>query len=296
MAKSGFVTLVGRPNVGKSTLINRLVKNKIAITSPRPQTTRNRIVGVLHEPDCQIVFVDTPGVARNRSKLTKSIVDVSIKASLDNDALLFITDAYRPDAKEDIYVLNRLKSKAPVMLLAINKIDLVKKETLLEQIKSFESIGCFNEIIPISAMSGENVDELLTLIRGAMPDGPMYYPKGMVTDQPEEFIIGEIIREKAILRLKEELPYSIAVSVDMVEDRSPGLTAIAAVIFVERESQKGIVIGKNGAMLKEIGSASRLELEKRLKSKIYLDLFVKVKEKWTENQRNISDFGYGIQK
>lgn len=294
MGKSGFVTLAGRPNVGKSTLINRLVGDKIAITSPRPQTTRNRIVGVLSGADFQIALIDTPGVAKHGSTLARNLVNVAVKASLDSDILLFISDAQAPDPIEDRRVMERLKSGAPKTILAINKIDLIKKGRLLEQIARLNDFGCFDELIPISAKTGENVDKLLELIRDALPEGPMYYPADVKTDQPEVFIIGEIIREKAIFNLQDELPYSLAVLVDAIEDRSSGLTAIAASIFVERESQKGIVIGKKGGMLKKIGMAARLELEARLKTKVFLDLAVKVKEKWTGDKRSISDFGYGV--
>lgn len=294
MSKSGFVTLAGRPNVGKSTLINRLVGEKIAITSPRPQTTRNRIVGVLSGNDFQIALIDTPGVAKHGSKLARNLAGVAVKASLDSDIMLFISDARAPDPNEDRRVLGRLKSNAPKTFLAINKIDLVKKGRLLEQIGRFNAFACFDEIIPISAKTGENVDKLLELVRGALPEGPMYYPAGVKTDQSEIFIIGEIIREKAIFNLQNELPYSLAVLVDAIEDRSSGLTAIAASIFVERDSQKGIVIGKKGSMLRKIGAAARLELEARLKTKIFLDLAVKVKDKWTGDLRSISDFGYGV--
>jgi len=294
MGKSGFVTLAGRPNVGKSTLINRLVGGKIAITSPRPQTTRNRIVGVLSQDDFQVALIDTPGVSKHTSKLARNLANVAVKASHDSDIMLFICDGRAPDPDGDRRVLERLKSSAPKTILAINKIDMIKKGRLLEQIGRFNAFACFDEIIPISAKTGENVGELLELIRDFLPQGPMYYPAGVKTDQPEVFIIGEIIREKAIFKLHNELPYSLAVLVDAVEDRSSGLTAIAASIFVERESQKGIVIGKKGGMLKSIGENARLELEARLKTRVFLDLAVKVKEKWTSDSRSISDFGYGL--
>ncbi|VAX15407.1 GTP-binding protein Era [hydrothermal vent metagenome] len=294
MGKSGFVTLAGRPNVGKSTLINRLVGDKIAITSPRPQTTRNRIVGVLNGDDFQVALIDTPGVGKHGSKLARSLANVAVKASHDSDILLFISDGRASDPDGDRSVLGRLKSSAPKTILAINKIDLVKKGRLLEQIERFNAFGCFDEIIPVSAKTGENVDKLIELIRERLPEGPLYYPAGIKTDQPEVFIIGEIIREKAIFNLQNELPYSLAVIVDAVEDRSSGLTAVAASIFVERQSQKGIVIGKKGSMLKKIGAAARMELEARLKTKVFLDLAVKVKEKWTSDSRSISDFGYGL--
>lgn len=293
MGKSGFVTLAGRPNVGKSTLINRLVGSKIAITSPRPQTTRNRIVGILTRPDVQIVFIDTPGLAAPKTRLGKSMVSVSVKAGAEADLLVFVTDASRYDVDEDRKALARLGRGPGRRYLVVNKTDLVAKGPLLERIAAFGALGDFEEIVPVSAKTGENLDKLVELIAQALPEGPSYYPDDMISDQPERFVVGEIIREKAIFRLQKELPYSAAVAVESVEDRSQGLTYISAVIFVERESQKGIVIGKGGANLKQIGASARRELEKRLSCRVYLDLHVKVKEKWTRDSRIIHDFGYG---
>lgn len=293
MGKSGFVTLAGRPNVGKSTLINRLVGAKIAITSPRPQTTRNRIVGIVTRPEAQIVFIDTPGLAIPKTRLGKSMVRVSVKAGEEADLLVFITDASRQDVEEDRKALARLGRRQGKKYLVVNKTDLVGKGPLLERVAALGALGEFEEVIPVSAKTGENVERLVELIAHALPEGPSYYPDDMISDQPERFVIGEIVREKAIFRLQKELPYSAAVAVETVEDRSPGLTYISAVIFVERESQKGIVIGKGGANLKQIGASARRELEKRLSCRVYLDLHVKVKEKWTRDPRIIHDFGYG---
>ncbi len=292
MNKSGFVTLAGRPNVGKSTLINRVVGTKVAITSPRPQTTRNRIVGVMSKPDIQVVFVDTPGIMREKSKLNKMMVGAALKSSAEGDLLLFMTDASRPDIDADKYALKRMdKIKVP-RFLVINKIDIVKKNDLLGLIEEMMSIAAFDEVFPISAKSGENVDELVKCIASRLPEGPRFYPDEMITDQPESFFISETIREKAFILLQQELPYSTATMVEKIEDKPNGVTVISASIFVERKSQKGIVIGKNGAMLKQIGSLARKDLEKRLGVRIFLELHVRVKEKWTGDTRSLSNLGY----
>ncbi len=293
MSRSGFVTIAGRPNVGKSTLLNRMIGGKIAITSPRPQTTRNRILGVLNHEDTQIIFIDTPGIIKPKSKLTKSMVSAATSAGAQSDVLLYMADASRPDYEADEYALKRIGPGSETRILAINKTDLVKKNALLEQITRLNEIGQFHEVAPISAKTGDNIDELIKLITAALPEGPQFYPTDMITDQPERFIIGEIIREKAFYALQNELPYATAVVVENMEDRSENLTAVYALIIVERDSQKKIVIGKKGAMLKKIGSQARAELERRLGVQIYLDLHVKVKPKWTGDERAFSDFGYG---
>jgi len=293
MAKSGFVALAGRPNVGKSTLLNHMVGHKIAITSPRPQTTRNKILGVLHRPDLQIVFMDTPGVTTHKSALTRSMFTVSAQASADADLLVFLADAQRMDVDEDRLAFRRIGMKTPRSFLVLNKIDLIDKGELLKQIEEYSGMEAFEEIVPVSARTGENVETLVELIARALPEGPLYYPNETITDQPEKFTIAEIIREKAIPLLQKELPYSLAVVVENIEERSSGLSVIFAAVFVERESQRGIVIGKGGAMIKKIGEAARIDLERRLNTRIFLDLSVKVKEKWTGDTKSIRDFGYG---
>ncbi|MDH5478548.1 MAG: GTPase Era [Nitrospinota bacterium] len=294
MGKSGFVSLLGRANVGKSTLINRLVGRKISIISPRPQTTRNRIIGVKSGPFGQVVFMDTPGVAFHKSALSKSMIQAAEKAGAECDLAVFMADATSPDMEGDREAINRLgldKGEGDI-ILAINKVDAIPKERLLGQIDKLRGLAKFIEIIPISAKNGENVDKLFELILERMPEGPAFYPEEMTTDQPENFVIGEIVREKAFLLLGQEMPYSVAVEVDSIEDK-PGVTVIIMTLYVERDSQKGIVIGKNGAMLKKIGSSARLEMERRLGVKVFLDIRVKVKEKWTSNRRAFRDFGYG---
>lgn len=297
MPKSGFVTIAGRPSVGKSTLINRLVGSKIAITTPRPQTTRSRIVGVVTRPQAQIVFVDTPGVDQRGSALAKSVAQVARHAAAEGDLTLFLTDASRPDPDADQFALRHLRlTGGRPMFLVINKIDAVSKERLMETVARLSALAPFKETIPISALTGENVDTLLDLVEQALPEGPQFYPGDMVSDQPERFVIGEIIREKAMLRLQQELPYALAVAMDEVAEREDGMLMVAATLYVERESQKGIVIGKGGAMIREIGSAARRELEARLGARVFLDLMVKVREKWTHDPRSVRDFGYGAPK
>ena len=295
MSKSGFVALVGRTSAGKSTLINRLVGSKISIISPRPQTTRNRIIGVKNGPFGQVVFIDTPGIASHKSTLSKSMAHAAEKAGAECDLAVFLANAERPDAEADKAAMNRLGMlgpSSPGAILAINKTDSVPKEAILPQIDALSKLRDFLDVVPISAKTGENVDTLFELILQKLPEGPAYYPEEMATDQPERFVIGEIIREKAFLRLGQEMPYSVAVEVESVEDK-PDITVITATLFVERESQKGIVIGKGGAMLKVIGSSARMEMERRLGCKVFLDIRVKVKEKWTSDPRAIRGFGYG---
>ena len=293
MAKSGFVTLAGCPNVGKSTLITRLVGSKIAITSHHPQTTRNRIVGIHTTPERQIVLIDTPGVTNYKAGIEKVMTEVSVRACLDTDLTLFITDASNQDFDFYGYALRKLRLADCNKILVINKIDLVKRPVLLKAIDHFSRLGGFKQIIPISAKTGENVHTMLDEVTTLLPEGPKFYPDQMVTDQPEQFVIGEIIREKAFLLLQQELPYSTAVMVDHLEEGKNGMLIIYADIIVERQSQKGIVVGKGGSMVKKIGQAARKDLELRLNNKIYLELRVKVQQKWSQDHRMIEKFGYG---
>ncbi|MBF0171440.1 MAG: GTPase Era [Nitrospinae bacterium] len=291
---AGYVTLAGRPNVGKSTLLNHYVGRKIAITSPRPQTTRNRIVGIVTRPDAQVVFLDTPGVMKGeRSKLNRSMTDVAARTGAEADVLVFMTDASRPDLEGDLFAWRRIDRGKGRAILAINKVDLVEKESLLPLIAQLSTeLGPFEEVVPLSATRGINAERLLKLIVDRLPEGTPFYPADMGTDQPERFFIAEMIREKAFLRLSQELPYSLAVVVEQMEDRPNGVFAVSASIVVERESQKGIVIGKGGAMLKEIGAAARRELERRFETKIFLHLTVRVRPQWTSDPASLRDLGY----
>jgi GTP-binding protein Era len=273
-------------------LLNRLIGSKVAITSFRPQTTRNRIVGLLTKPGFQIVFMDTPGIMKEKSRLNKFMVGQSVRAGAESDILLFMTDAERPNFEADKHALSMLGARRGPRFALINKIDAVKKEELLGQIATLSQMGEFDEIFPVSARTGEGVDEALAKLMERLPTGPQFYPSDIVTDQPERFFFGELIREKVFILLSQELPYSTAVTIDDVEDKENGVTVIMASIIVERDSQKGIVIGKGGAMLKQIGTRAREELEVRLGAKVFLDIRVKVKEKWTSDTGALRDLGY----
>lgn len=275
-------------------MLNHYVGRKIAITTPRPQTTRNRIVGIVTRPDAQVVFLDTPGVMKGeRSKLNRSMTDVAARTGAEADVLVFMTDATRPDLDGDRFAWKRIDKGKGRAILVINKVDLVAKESILPMIAELSSeLGPFEEVVPLSAMRGTNTDRLLSLIIERLPQGTPFYPDDVGTDQPERFFIAEMIREKAFLRLSQELPYSLAVVIDETEERPNGIFAVAATILVERESQKGIVIGKGGAMLKEIGAAARRELERRFETKMFLHLTVKVRPQWSHDSASLRDLGY----
>ncbi len=290
--RSGFVALVGRPNVGKSTLLNKLVGQKVAIMSDKPQTTRHKIHSVLSRNDAQIVFLDTPGIHKPRHKLGEHMVDVALGALKEVDVVLFLVEATDPPGAGDQYITEQMKGiKTPVFLL-INKIDLIKKEEVLERILNYKDLLPFAEVIPVSALSGDNVERLADTIIKYLPEGPQYYPADMITDRPERFIMAEIIREKVLHLTSEEIPHSVAVVVEEVKERNNGLVAVNAVIFTERDSQKAILIGKGGNMLKEVGRRAREEIENLLGSKVYLELWVKVKKDWRNRINDIRNFGF----
>ena len=291
--KSGFVAILGAPNVGKSTLLNCILKEKISITSKKPQTTRNRILGVHHRETSQIVFIDTPGIHNSKKMLNARMVEAAISAASDVDILLFMVDVDKPDpASENIVVKNIRKAKKPVVL-ALNKIDLIgKKESLLTVIDSWKEKGSFEAIVPISAEKGEQIDDLLNVLEKFLPYGPPYYPEDSLTDLSTRFIVSEIIREKAFRFCGQEIPYSIAVTVDVFKARDSGLIDISAAIHVERESQKGIIIGKGGDKLKQIGENARKEIELLVDAKVFLKLFVRVQKNWSNDPRALRRFGY----
>jgi GTP-binding protein Era len=291
---SGFIAIIGPPNSGKSTLLNQLLGRKIAITSPKPQTTRNRIVGIYHGDDHQMVFIDTPGIHQTRSPLHKSMVN-SAKASLEEvDIILLVAEpvdiTHDSEMKGVLGLLGQLGKPA---LLALNKIDLVKKEILLPLIASYTNLHLFDAIIPISALYRDGLDALREEIKKKLAPGPRFFPPDMITDKSEEFLIAEIIREKIFYETKQELPYSSAVVVESLnEDQERNLLKVIAVIYVERQSQKGIIIGKNGAMVKRIGRKARMDLERTFSIKIYLELFVRVKKNWSSDSRSLRKLGY----
>ncbi len=291
--KSGFVAIVGAPNVGKSTLLNQLLGQKIAITSEKPQTTRNRILGVAHLPRAQLIFLDTPGIHRAKGPLNVRIVDVALKVLGAADLVVFIADAASPDKAADQIILQSLKKQNLPVVLAINKIDLVKKKKLLPFMDRWRNAYPFKAIVPISALERIQIDELLAEMVAVLPEGPKYYPDDSVTDMPERFIAAEMIREKVFRLTGEEIPYAVAVTVESFKDRpEKNLIDIQATIHVERESQKPIIIGKGGGMLKRIGTQAREEIELMVGCKVFLTLWVRVQKNWTRDTGAIRRFGY----
>lgn len=291
--KSGFAAIIGRPNVGKSTLLNAIIGQKIAIMSDKPQTTRNRIRGVYTSEGTQIVFIDTPGIHKPKHKLGEYMVEAALGTLKEVDLIVYVVDVTAEFGAGEEYIINSLKQvKTPVVLL-LNKIDLIKKEKILEIIALYSNQYEFAEIIPISATTGENVRRLLKVLEKYLPEGPKYYPDHMVTDQPEQQVIAEIIREKVIHLTREEIPHSVVVQVESIVERNPTTTYIGAVIYVKRDSQKGIIIGKNGQMLKEIGKLARQELEGILGTSVFLELWVRVKPGWRSREKDLKTFGFG---
>ena len=290
--KSGYASIIGRPNVGKSTLLNRLLMQKVAVISNRPQTTRNKITGVLHLPNAQIILVDTPGIHQSEKTLNEMMVRASVSTFSDVDLILVMLSADEGFCDEDEFVLNSMKGIKTKKILVINKIDLVEKNSLLLLIDEMNRKSLFEEIIPISALKEDGLDSLKNLILNYLPEGPEYFPKDMVTDCPETFLFGEIIREKILKLTRFEVPHAVAVVVEDMQEQDNGVVRIDATIYAEKGSQKKILIGQAGSMLKSIGRLARLELEKRLGTKIFLKLFVKVKANWRDQRRAIKEFGY----
>ena len=290
--RSGFVTVVGRPNVGKSTLFNRLVGEKVAIVSDKPQTTRNRILAVLNRPDGQVVLFDTPGIHKPMHRMNERMVDAAVSSLGQVDLAVWLVDASEEYGPGDRFVADVLgRSKKPVML-ALNKIDLVDKPKLLPLIDRYRGFLDFVEVIPLSALTGDNVDLLAERLVANLPEGERLYPEDFLTDQPERFFVAEMVREQILRQTREEIPYTTAVVIDSFKEGEP-LVRIEASILVERDSQKGILIGKGGSMLKAIGTAARREIEAFLGTKVYLGLFVKVREGWREDQALLEEMGLG---
>ncbi len=290
--KSGYASIIGRPNVGKSTLLNRLMMQKIAVTSRRPQTTRNKITGVLHLPNAQIILVDTPGIHQSDRTLNEMMVRTSISTFSDVDLILVMFSADAGFCGDDEFVLNAMRGVKTRKILVINKIDLVEKPVLLTLMDEMNRKSLFEEIIPISALKQDGLDSLKSLILNYLPEGPQYFPKEMVTDCPETFLFGEIIREKILNLTRFEVPHSVAVVVEDMFEQENGVIQIDATVYAEKGSQKKILIGERGSMLKNIGKQARQELEKRLGAKVFLKLFVKVKANWRDKSQFIKEFGY----
>ncbi|EHR36617.1 GTPase Era [Facklamia languida] len=290
--KSGFVTLIGRPNVGKSTLMNQIIGQKIAIMSDKAQTTRNKIQGVYTRPDAQIVFMDTPGVHKPKHALGDFMVKTAYSAIQGVDAVLVLVNAAEKMGPGDRFVLDRVRDLKIPVCLVVNKIDLIDKTQLMPIIDQYTQEYPFDEVFPISALTGESVDRLLERLVELMPQGPQYYPADQVVDHPEYFLVSELIREQVLFRTREEVPHSVAVSVQSMQKNEEDEVEVLATIIVERKSQKGILIGAQGKMIKEIKRGAKREIEALLGSKVYLDLWVKVQKNWRDRQSQLNDFGY----
>lgn len=290
--KSGFVSVIGRPNVGKSTLVNSLIGQKIAIMSDKPQTTRNKILCVLTLEDAQILFIDTPGIHKPKHKLGEYMVRQAEATLKEVDVILFVVDATEEMGAGEQYILERLASVKTPVILVVNKIDLITKEKLLPIIEKYCSHYRFAAVVPISAMHKDNLEGLVKEIKDRLSAGPQYYPDDMVTDQPERLIVAELVREKVLSLTREEIPHAIAVDVEEIAERANEDVYIRAVIYVERDSQKGIVIGAGGSLLKEIGRLARTDIQNLLGSKVFLDLWVKVKKDWRNRDGVLRSFGY----
>ncbi|MGI6732969.1 MAG: GTPase Era [Anaerovoracaceae bacterium] len=292
--KSGFVGIIGRPNVGKSTLLNSILGEKIAITTDKPQTTRNSIRGIYTKRDesgvrSQLVFIDTPGIHKPRTKLGGYMTDMALKTLKEVDVIVFIVDDV--SGPGDQYILDLLRKTETPCILAINKIDKLPPDQFRNIYEEYDGTGVFHKIFGISALEGKNVQDLVDAIEEMVGEGPMYFPEDMITDHPEKFLVSEIIREKTLLYLEEEVPHGIAVEIESYEENED-LTRIGAVIHCEKKSHKGIIIGKEGKKLKGIGKSARLELEALLGTKVFLEIWVKVRENWRDNPFFISEFGY----
>ena len=292
MHKSGFAAVIGRPNVGKSTLINALIGQKIAIMSDKPQTTRSRILCILTEEDAQVIFLDTPGVHKPKHKLGDYMAKATEGALHGVDVVVFVVDVTEKMGAGEQYILKQLANVRVPVLLAVNKVDCIPREQSLPIIESYAKVYDFTGIVPISAREGENLDGLLAEIKAHLPEGPQYYPADMVTDQPERLIVAELVREKVLALTRDEIPHAVAVDIEEMTTRQKGDVYIRAVIYVERESQKGIVIGARGALLRTIGAQARADVETLLGAKVYLDLWVKTRKDWRNRATALREFGF----
>lgn len=291
--RAGFCVLAGRPNVGKSTLMNRLIGTKIAITSPKPQTTRNSIRTVYTDDRGQAVFIDTPGIHKSKNRLSDYMMAAVGSSMKDADLILWLVEPKSNIPDEDRQIAERIKGEGVPVFLVINKIDTVKKPELLKVIDAYKDLCSFKEIIPVSALKNDGLEELMACIFGALPEGPAFYPDDELTDEPMRHIAAEIIREKALLLIDKEIPHGIAVMIDRMEKRQDkDMTDIEATIVCEKESHKGIIIGKKGVMLRDIGMKARPEIERLIGTKVYLQLWVKVKENWRDSDVLVANFGY----
>jgi GTP-binding protein Era len=300
--RSGFVAVVGKPNVGKSTLLNAYLDQKIAIVSPKPQTTRNRLLGILtlvqergDLADAQIVFVDTPGIHQPHHKLGEYMVETAVRAIPDSDAVLFVVDVSRPPGSEDRLIASILRQQCQVpILLVLNKADLLVPDQRVAHAELYRALGEFDDWHLVSALHGDHLDLLMKATIERLPTGPRYYPEEQVTDQQLRFMVAELIREQVLRHLRQEIPYSVAVVVDQFKERSEDMTYISANIFVERETQKGIILGQGGRMIKRIGRDARKQIEALLGTRVYLELWVKVRKRWRKDERELRRMGYAL--
>jgi len=291
--RSGFVSIVGRPNVGKSTLLNSILGQKVAIASPKPQTTRNKILGIYNHAQGQVLYLDTPGLHRAKGLLNKFMVDQALAACNDVDAILFLVEATDSLGGGDDFILELLAKGKARVILVINKVDLIERPKLLPLIEGYAGRFPFEAIIPLSALTGEGVEDLNKTVMALLPHGPQYYPEDMVTDLPERFIVAEMVREQVLKQVHEEIPYGVAVVVESFEEKpEKDLVVIQAVINLERESHKKIVLGKGGTKIRSIGKAARFDMERMLGTRVFLELFVRVEKNWTQSKRMLKDFGY----
>ncbi|MDX9707960.1 MAG: GTPase Era [Trichloromonas sp.] len=291
--RSGFISIIGRPNVGKSTLLNRILGTKIAITANKPQTTRNRILGIHNMPGAQLLFTDTPGIHRATGKLNRFMVDQALSACSGVDLILYVVEVKDRPGPGDDFILDVLRQAQLPVILLINKIDQLPKERQLELMAAFAERFPFREIVPVSGQSGENVDYLLNLLPRYLKEGPPYYAEDMITDLPERFIVAEMIREQVLKQTHGEIPYRVATLVERFEEKpEKNLVVIQAVIIVDRDTHKGILVGKQGATIRAIGKAARIDIERLLDARVFLELFVKVQKNWTESERMLKEFGY----
>lgn len=289
--KSGFISIIGRPNVGKSTLLNGILGEKIAIATSKPQTTRNTIRGIYTTGDCQMVFIDTPGIHKPKTKLGNFMTDSALNTFKEVDLMLFLVDDSLSQGPGDKYIVEMLKNINTPKFLVINKMDKINPEDYEKIYNEYEQTGIFDEIFPVSALEQKNIDILLESIEKFMPEGPQYFPSDMITDHPERFIVSEILREKVLMFLEDEVPHGVAIEIESFQEEER-VTRISAVVYCEKKSHKGIIIGQGGRKLKGIGKSAREEIEALLGNKVFLQLWVKVKENWRNSDFALSNFGY----
>ncbi|MBR6444294.1 MAG: GTPase Era [Firmicutes bacterium] len=289
--RSGFVSIVGRPNVGKSTLLNAILGEKIAITTDKPQTTRNTIRGIYTKDDLQIVFIDTPGIHKPRNKLGDFMTGAALETFKETDAVIFITDGALDDGPGDRFIIDILKDADTPKIAVINKIDKMEPDRFRKIYEEYEGLGIFDHIIGVSALNGSNVDDVIDAAAGSMEEGPMYFPADMVTDDPVRFLVSEIIREKLLMYMNDEVPHGTAVEIEKYEEKEK-ITDISAVIYCEKKTHKGMIIGKGGRKLKGIGKSARQEIEALLGTKVFLQLWVKIRDNWRDSDIALSNFGY----